>query len=201
MISYAQENNVICIADEVLTGFGRTGKLFASDHLKNKPDIIALSKGLTGGTLPLGVTSCSSKILEAYETDDFSKTFFHGHSYTANPLSCAAANASFELLMRKECQDQISRISEWHKKFVLSLEGHRAVKQARSLGTIMALELKSEESSTYANAARKKIYPYFLSKGILLRPLGNIIYILPPYVITTEQLDYIGQTIFKFLEA
>src|SRR6478736_7728516 len=101
LVSIAQQHNVICIADEVFTGFGRTGKLFASDYLNVQPDIMAISKGITGGFLPLSVTSCSEKILEAFQSADASKTFFHGHSYTANPLACAAANASFELLIGK----------------------------------------------------------------------------------------------------
>ena len=92
LIGEAHRHNVVCIADEVFTGFGRTGKLFACHHLKEKPDIIAVSKGITGGALPLGATSCSEQIVKAFTTPDFSKTFFHGHSYTANPIACAAAN-------------------------------------------------------------------------------------------------------------
>ncbi len=118
LIGEAQRHGVVCIADEVFTGFGRTGKLFASQHGKLNPDIIAMSKGITGGTMPLGVTSCSTRILEAFATDDFSKTFFHGHSYTANPLACAVANASFKLLMSEECQMAIERIGKQHKQFL-----------------------------------------------------------------------------------
>jgi adenosylmethionine---8-amino-7-oxononanoate aminotransferase len=199
LISYAQANNIICIADEVLTGFGRTGKLFASDHLGTKPDIIAMSKGLTGGVMPLGVTSCSEKILAPFRTNDFEKTFFHGHSYTANPLSCAAANASFDLLMSGECQQAIQSLTSLQASFANALTSNSKVKEARSVGTISAVELHSPETSSYQNSLRKKIYPYFLDKGILLRPLGNVIYVLPPYVITEKDLSYVHTAIIEFI--
>ncbi|MFZ6013785.1 MAG: adenosylmethionine--8-amino-7-oxononanoate transaminase [Bacteroidota bacterium] len=201
MIGYAQSHDVICIADEVFTGFGRTGKIFAVDHLTHKPDIMCLSKGITGGALPLGVTSCSTKILKAFESDDFYKTFFHGHSYTANPLACAAANASFDLLMKDECQQKIKSISAQQAGFCKTLQNHKKIRNARSLGTILAIELKTEEGSSYSNTLRKKIYPHFLGKDILLRPLGNIIYVLPPYVISEKDLDYIYSCIQEFLES
>lgn len=201
MISFAQSNNVICIADEVFTGFGRTGKMFASDYLTNKPDIIALSKGLTGGTLPMGVTSCSEKIVNAFKSDSITKTFFHGHSYTANPLACASANASIGLLLRKDCQGRILEISSMQNSFREKLKNHPRLDEVRSLGTILAMELKTGAETSYTNAARKKIYKHFLDKDILLRPLGNVIYILPPYVITNDQLEHIYQTIEDFLNA
>ena len=200
MISYAQAKGTICIADEVFTGFGRTGKMFASDYLENKPDIIAISKGITGGTLPLGVTSCSQNIVSAFETDDFLQTFFHGHSYTANPLACAAANASYAILTRHECQNNIAKISERQNNFKDRLRSHANVKAVRSLGTLLALELKTNESTSYSSAVRKKIYKYFLDRDILLRPLGNVIYILPPYIITKEELDHIHHAVVDFLE-
>jgi adenosylmethionine-8-amino-7-oxononanoate aminotransferase len=200
LISIAQSNDVICIADEVFTGFGRTGKLFASNHLKEQPDIIALSKGLTGGALPLGVTSCSQKITEAFQTDDFSKTFFHGHSYTGNPLSCAAANASFELLVKSECMQNISRISEHQETFAKKIGNHQRVINARSLGTILAIEIKSSGATAYDNEIRSMIYPFFLERNILLRPLGNVIYVVPPYVIKKQELEYIHKAIEEFLE-
>ena len=124
LISRARKNDVICIADEVFTGFCRTGKMFASDHLQNQPDIVALSKGLTGGALPLGVTACSEKIVEAFKSDSLAKTFFHGHSFTANPLSCAAANCSIELLLDDECQERIMRIALKQKEFIQALRSH-----------------------------------------------------------------------------
>jgi adenosylmethionine-8-amino-7-oxononanoate aminotransferase len=200
LIELAKSKDVICIADEVFTGFGRTGKLFASDYLKNKPDIMALSKGLTGGTMALGVTSCSKNIIQGFETNDFNKTFFHGHSFTANPLACATANASFELLTGNLCQQNILRISNMHKDFKKMIEDHTAVLQVRTLGTILALEVKNNELTSYTNSARKKIYKYFLERDILLRPLGNIIYILPPYIISNNELEKIYLEIRKFLD-
>jgi adenosylmethionine---8-amino-7-oxononanoate aminotransferase len=199
LLKAAHQHNVICIADEVFTGFGRTGKLFASQHCEELPDIMAVSKGITGGTMPLGVTTCSTQILDAFRTNDFTKTFFHGHSYTANPLGCAAANASFSLLMQPECQHAIARISQRHDAFKVKIRNHKMVSDARSTGTILAVELKSEEGSHYGNAIRKKIYPYFLSRNILLRPLGNTIYVLPPYIIQNEELEVIYAAIETFL--
>lgn len=191
LILYAQEKKVICIADEVMTGFGRTGKMFASDHLSQKPDIICLSKGLTGGTMALGATSCTEEIISAYRHSDILKTFFHGHSFTANPLSCAAAVASMELLRTQECQENIRRINYQHQVFKARLEEHPKLRDIRLLGTILALELNTDEDTSYFNEARHRLYPYFINKGILLRPLGNVVYVLPPYVTTNEQLDKI----------
>jgi adenosylmethionine---8-amino-7-oxononanoate aminotransferase len=198
MIAYAQSRKIICIADEVFTGFGRTGKLFASDYLTNKPDIISVSKGITGGFLPLGVTACSAEILQPFLTSDISKTFFHGHSYTANPLACAAANASFHLLLSDECKHSIQRISNEHSDFVSSIK-HPRVKDARSLGTLLRIELRTEDSTSYTNNIRKKIYSHFLDQQILMRPLGNVLYVLPPYVISKEQLKHVHQAIDNFL--
>lgn len=199
LIALAHEHGVVCIADEVFTGFGRTGKYFASDFLVNKPDIISVSKGITGGFLPLGVTSCSEQILSPFDSPEFGKTFFHGHSYTANPLACAAANASFRLLTDGKCLERIAEIANKHKQFAAGVADHPTVADVRTLGTILAIELRSDEGTEYANALRKKIYPYFLERNILLRPLGNIIYVLPPYPITDEQLDHIYDAILGFL--
>lgn len=200
LLEAAKAKGVICIADEVFTGFGRTGKLFASDYCVNKPDVMAVSKGITGGALPLGVTSCSDKIVEAFRTDNFLKTFFHGHSYTANPIACAAANASFELLMKDDCMNSIARIAETHAVFRERIRNHRMVDNVRTLGTILAVELKTSGETGYDNEMRKKIYPYFLERGILLRPLGNVIYMVPPYVISTPQLNEVYHAIEEFLE-
>lgn len=201
LLTIARAHDIICIADEVFTGFGRTGKLFACDHLQQAPDIMALSKGITGGTLPLGVTACNEKILGAFQSDDFGKTFFHGHSYTANPLACAVANASFGLLMDDACARSIHRIAQEHEKFKMRISDHPRIKTARTLGTIFALELETGTGTSYENEIRKKIYPYFLDRGILLRPLGNVIYILPPYIISNDELAIIYTAIEEFLDA
>lgn len=201
LIRTAHNHNVVCIADEVFTGFGRTGKMFASDYLSNKPDIIAISKGITGGSLPLGVTSCSDEIVSAFISNDPQKTFFHGHSYTANPIVCAAANASFELLVDGTCQDQIEMISQSHKDFILKIGQHDKVLEARCLGTILAVELKTEQGTSYFNEIRKRSYQFFLDRNILLRPLGNVIYVLPPYVIKKDEIETIYNMIEEFLNS
>ena len=201
LIQVAQENNIICMADEVFTGFGRTGKLFASQYLKHQPDIMAISKGITGGTMALSVTSCSDKIVKAFQSAEIIKTFFHGHSYTANPIACAAANASFTLLMDDDCQQSIKRISSQHEQFKHKIKNHKAVKEVRNIGTIIAIELESKDGTSYFNDIRKKIYPYFLERNILLRPLGNVIYIVPPYVIEERELNEVYDCIEMFLES
>jgi adenosylmethionine-8-amino-7-oxononanoate aminotransferase len=173
--------------------------MFASDYLTNNPDIVAISKGITGGTVPLGVTSCNEKVLSAFRSSQTEKTFFHGHSYTANPIACAAANASFELLTNEKCQQQIRRIGEQHVAFKQKIEGHKIIQNVRNLGTILAIELKTQKGSSYFHEARKTIYSFFLERGILLRPLGNIVYVLPPYIIQEDQLLEIYNCIEAFL--
>lgn len=200
MIRLAQANEVICIADEVMTGFGRTGELFASDHLETDPDIMCLSKGLTGGALAMGLTTCTDKIQEAYRSNDLMKTFFHGHSFTGNPMTCAVANASLDLLLSEECSQNRERLNQQHLAFKAQIEGHPMVRNPRVLGTIIAFELNTNKDTSYFNEARHHLYPYFIEKGILLRPLGNVIYLIPPYVISNEDLDFIYQTIINFLE-
>lgn len=199
LIQYAASSEVLCIADEVFTGFGRTGKLFASDHLRHKPDLMALSKGLTGGALPMGVTACASKVLEVFDSQEFSRTFFHGHSFTANPVACAAANASYHLLMQPSCQACIVRIAENHKSFLERIKNHKRVRASRSLGTIMAIEVEAGVTG-YENNIARTIYSYFLERNILLRPLGNVIYVLPPYVIRDEECRLIYTCIEEFLD-
>lgn len=199
MIGLAQRHDVICIADEVMTGFGRTGPLFASDHLTNDPDIICLSKGLTGGAMAMGVTSCTDKIQSAYRSNDLMKTFFHGHSFTGNPITCAVANASLDLLLKSECHENRIRINSRHEEFQNKLKNHHLVRNPRVFGTILAFELNTERDTSYFNEARHHLYPYFIEKGLLLRPLGNVIYLIPPYIISDADLDYIYGTIFDFL--
>jgi len=201
LLNEAHTHRVICIADEVFTGFGRTGKMFACQYLEQKPDIICVSKGITGGALPLGVTTCSEMIVSGFNSSEVDKTFFHGHSYTANPIACAAANASMELLIGEDCQHQISRISALHQDYCKIVKLHKNVKEARCLGTILAVELRTEVESSYFNEMRKMIYPYFLERDILVRPLGNVIYVLPPYVITGDELNRVYRTISDFLDS
>ncbi len=199
LLEEAHRHDVVCIADEVFTGFGRTGKMFASEYLRNSPDIIALSKGITGGTMALGVTSCNERIVNAFLSEDVYKTFFHGHSFTANPIACAAANASFELLTSTDCQKRISQICEQQLNFSTKLSRTYPANSVRCLGTIVAIELKSDQTS-YFNKIRDRITPYFLDRNILLRPLGNVIYVLPPYVIQPHELAEVHDHIEAFLK-
>jgi adenosylmethionine-8-amino-7-oxononanoate aminotransferase len=201
LLRIAKSNQLITIADEVMTGFGRLGKNFATDFIQGQPDLICLSKGLTGGFLPMGVTTVSTELVDAFWTSDAKRSFLHGHSYTANPLACAAALASLDILLSKECQERIEKISKCHAAFVSKIANHPRVADARSKGTILALELITDEATGYFNTQRHKLYEYFLEKDILLRPLGNIIYVLPPYVITEHELQRIYQAIEAYLNS
>ena len=200
LLGFCKENGIFTIADEVMTGFGRTGKLFASDYLVNKPDIVCLSKGITGGTMALGVTSCCEEIYQAFLSDDKLKTFFHGHSFTANPIACAAALASMDLTLQPETLANIQRISASHQAFSKRIAGHPRIKDCRQTGTILAIEWETNQNSSYFSGLRDKLYSFFLKEGIILRPLGNIIYILPPYCITNEQLEFIYSKIEDALD-
>ncbi len=195
LLSIAKQKECLCIADEVMTGFGRTGKIFAINHLRHQPDLICLSKGITGGFMPLGVTACTQNIFDAFYSDEAAKTFFHGHSYTANPLACAAANASIELLLKESCAEQIKMIAEQHKIFAESVRSNGFVNNIRQTGTIIAFDLNTEESTSYFNSIKNEAYRFYLENGVLLRPLGNTIYIMPPYCITKEELNKIYEVI------
>ena len=194
LINHCRNENILTIADEVMTGFGRTGKLFASDYLSAKADLMCFSKGLTGGTMPLGITTCTQSIYDAFLHDDKLKTLFHGHSFTANPVACAASNASFDLLIQDETTANIQRIMTKHQAFALEIKDNPKLKDVRQQGTIIALEWDTEATS-YFNNIRDTLYNFFLSKNILLRPLGNILYIMPPYCISNDDLDYIYNNI------
>jgi adenosylmethionine---8-amino-7-oxononanoate aminotransferase len=184
-----------------MTGFGRTGRNFACDHLNTSPDIICLSKGITGGFMPLGATTCNEKIVNAFYSEDKTKTFYHGHSYTANPIACAAANASLDILLSETCQSNIQRIFEQHQKFAEMLKKESAIKNIRHQGTILAMDIDTEESTSYFNSVRDHFYQFCLNDGVLLRPLGNTIYIMPPYVITNSELEKVYAVILKFIHS
>lgn len=194
-----RQNDIICIADEVMTGFGRTGKLFASEYMECRPDIICLSKGLTGGTMALGITSCTQKIVDAFTSEDKLKTFFHGHSFTANPLACTAALASMDLLLDQQCLNAIDYISKSNAEFVSELQQFTVIKNPRSLGTIMAFEW-NEGDDSYLNNISARITAFMLAEGVYLRPLGNTVYIMPPYCIPKEALERIYKSILLLIE-
>jgi adenosylmethionine-8-amino-7-oxononanoate aminotransferase len=191
LMAHCRSEGILTIADEVFTGFGRTGKRFACDHISQQPDIMCFSKGLTGGTMAMGLTTCTLAIYNAFLSADKLKTLFHGHSYTANPVSCAAALASMDLFMAPETNANINRIVLAHQQFAAKIKHHPQIKTIRQTGTILAMEWQTGEGTSYFSSLRDKLYTYFLNAGIILRPLGNVIYILPPYCITDEQLLYI----------
>jgi adenosylmethionine-8-amino-7-oxononanoate aminotransferase len=191
LMAHCRKEGILMIADEVMTGFGRTGKLFASDHLMSQPDLMCFSKGLTGGTMALGLTTCKQEIYDAFLSDDRLKTLFHGHSFTANPVACSAALASLDIMQMPETMAGIRRITEQHGLFMERIREHPRVRTIRQTGTILALEWETADDTSYFNSLRDKLYYFFLDAGIILRPLGNIIYIMPPYCITTEELAYI----------
>lgn len=199
LIALCCEHGVITIADEVMTGFGRTGTFFASDRLTNKPDIMCLSKGLTGGYMPLGVTACSRFIFDAYFTDDKTKTFFHGHSYTANPTACSAALASLDLMESEHTWQQLQLIESCHQAFYNNIRDHKAIKDIRLKGTVLAIELNTKEHTHYLNHAAESISAFFIRRQVLLRPLGNILYLIPPYCSTESDLAYVYGVITAFL--
>ncbi|MCP9198937.1 adenosylmethionine--8-amino-7-oxononanoate transaminase [Gramella sp. GC03-9] len=193
ILKTCREHDIILVADEVMTGFGKTGKFFASDHIEEKPDIICMSKALTAGLLPMGLTSCSQKIYDAFYSDELAKGLFHGHTYTANPLACAAALAGLELLISEEIQQNIGHISRRNKDFCEKLKENSKVSNVRSMGVIMAFEL-NVETDRYGSL-RNQLFKFFMDKGVFLRPLGNTIYILPPYVISDAELNIVYNTI------
>ncbi|MBN8703483.1 MAG: adenosylmethionine--8-amino-7-oxononanoate transaminase [Bacteroidetes bacterium] len=199
LILLCKENGIVTIADEVMTGFGRLGKMFATNYLKSEVDIICLSKGITGGTMALGVTSCKEFLYQEFKINDRYKTFFHGHSFTANPIACAASLASLDLFEQNNVFEKIKMIEQNHQQFVIDISNYANVLNPRSIGTIAAFEIAGKGKDSYFNEIRDKAYFYFLKKGILLRPMGNTIYILPPYCITEAELKFIYSTIIDFL--
>ena len=198
LLDVAKKNNVLTIADEVMTGFGKTGKNFASEYLINQPDIMCLAKSLTSGLLPMALTTTTQKVYDAFLSNDVSKGFFHGHTYSANPLACTAALAGIELLQSKEIQKNIQQIIALHTAFDKKIKNHPKVKSTRQLGVIYALDLDIK-MERYGNL-RDKLFHFFMTNGVFLRPLGNTIYILPPFVITVKQLKKIYNSIQQVLE-
>ena len=197
--SLCKKYNTLIIADEVMVGFGRTDTLFACHQVSTKPDMICLSKGLTGGTMPLGVTACTQDIFDAFYDDDRTKTLYHGHSFTGNPIACTAGLASLDLLLKDECLASRKAIINAHTSFREKIQHLQNIKEIRQTGTILTIELQTGEGTSYNSKERDFIYRFFLDKGILMRPLGNIIYILPPYCITQEQLYSVYTAIEELL--
>ncbi len=182
-----RQANSLLIADEVLTGFGRCGKLFAFQRAGLCPDLIALSKGLTGGFLPMGVTMAKEKIFEVFNSNEPKHTFWHGHSFTANPLGCAAANASLDLLEANpnSYEDFESR----HIPHLQQLAKDSKVTKPRITGTISAFNIQAKGNDGYLNTSGKRLKYLVRELGVFIRPLGNVVYLLPPLCIEDEQLE------------
>ncbi len=192
------QHDVLLIADEVLTGFGRTGRMFACELAGVVPDLLCLSKGITGGVLPLGATACTERLYAAF-LGDRRRTFYHGHSYTGNPLACAAAVANLEIFRTEPVFERIAMIAERHRRCLAALRRHPRVGDARSLGTVAAIEIVADDGG-YTSRVGQALYPLFIERGVLLRPLGNVVYVLPPYVITPAELDRVYETIAEGLD-
>lgn len=193
------KHGVLLIADEVLTGFGRTGKMFACDRAGVVPDMMCLSKGLTGGFLPLAATVVAGFVFDAFRSADRSRSFFHGHSYTGNPIACAAANASLEIFRSEPVFDRVAAIENIHKERLSRLKEHPVSGDVRWIGSVGALELEVPDSG-YLSSLRPVLYRFYLERGVLLRPLGNIVYVLPPYVIRAEELCRVYDVIEESLD-
>jgi adenosylmethionine-8-amino-7-oxononanoate aminotransferase len=187
-------HDVLLIADEVLTGFGRTGRMFACERAAVVPDLMCVAKGLTGGFLPLAATFATDRVHDAFTGDDHSRTFFHGHSYTANPIACAAANASLQIFETEPVFERIAAIENVHAARSPAFAKHPRVVDVRHIGTVAAIELAVPDAG-YLSSLRPRLYAYYLSRGVLLRPLGNVVYILPPYVITADELNFVYDVI------
>ena len=193
------EHDVLLIADEVLTGFGRTGKMFACDLANVSPDLMCVSKGITGGFMTMGVTLCTDRVESAFRSENRLHTFYHGHSYTGNALACAAANANLQIFEDEPVFDRIATIARIHGERLAALRTMHQVGDVRQVGTMGALELVTEDAG-YLSALRPKLYGFFLDHGVLLRPLGNVVYVLPPYVIEPNELHRVYDVIVEAIE-
>ncbi|MFN3907629.1 MAG: adenosylmethionine--8-amino-7-oxononanoate transaminase [Flavobacterium sp.] len=198
IIQIAQNNRTFAIADEVMTGFGKTGKTIASNYLSVNPDIFCLSKALTGGMLPMAITSFTQTIYDGFLHNESCKALLHGHTFTANPLGCAAAIAAISLMEKQETQDQIQWIHQQHLQFQSEMQMHPKVENVRVMGVIFALDVISEDKEYYGNL-RNKMYQFFIQNGLILRPIGNTIYLLPPYVILPTELEFMYEKVREVL--
>ncbi|MBV8253501.1 MAG: adenosylmethionine--8-amino-7-oxononanoate transaminase [Chitinophaga sp.] len=201
LLQWCKTNNILLIADEVMTGFGRTGKNFAMENCQTPPDMVCLSKGLTGGSMALGITTCTSNIYDAFLSNDKLKTLFHGHSFTANPLACSVALASLDIFTDPNCAQNRERINQAHTAFLQELQQSDKIKNPRLQGTIIAFDLITTNADGYTNNIAAFLHQFFRERRVMLRPLGNTLYVLPPYCITDEQLEEVYQSIRDLLKA
>jgi adenosylmethionine-8-amino-7-oxononanoate aminotransferase len=198
VINKFQQYGVIAIADEVMTGFGKTGTYFASDQIGAKPDIMCLSKALTGGIMPMAITSCTQNMYDAFYDDELSKGLFHGHTYSGNPLGCAVASAAIDLLTSDEIQNNIKCIIQSNLEFKARIESHHSVAAVRIKGVILAIDL-AIEMERYGNK-RNEMFQWFWQRGLFLRPLGKTVYIVPPFTSSPEEMNFVYELLIEFLE-
>lgn len=189
-----ERHGALFIADEVMTGWGRTGTLFACEQARITPDILCLAKGLTGGSLPLAATLATARIFDAHFSTDRARTFFHSSSFTANPVCCAAALANVGVWETEPVLERIAHLAELQQEGLASLAGDDRFENARRVGTIAAVDLKVQDSG-YLATAGPEMRAHFLDQGILLRPLGNTIYVMPPYATTSPDLELVYEAI------
>ena len=195
-----RKHDVLLIADEVMTGWGRTGTRFACEQAGIVPDLMCLSKGLTGGFLPMGATLCTRDIYMAFYDRDRRKTFFHSTSFTGNPLACAAALASLEIWDEEPVMERIGSLSQSQAAAAKIFEQRDDVSAVRHYGTILALDVVDNVQG-YLSDLGPRLYRFFLDHDVLLRPIGNTVYVLPPYCVTRDDLDRIYDTIHDALDA
>lgn len=200
LLQHCNKLGILLIADEIFTGFGRTGRNFAMEDLSVAPDIICLSKGLTGGAIALGITTCTQNIYNAFLSTDKLKTLFHGHSFTGNALACATALASLDLFLDPGCMQNRQRVNHQHQRFAAWLQTSASVKNVRLLGTLLAFEVVTPGTDSYTNELAASIHSFFRKKRVMLRPLGNTVYILPPYCITDAELEIVYDSVKEFIQ-
>lgn len=194
MKALCERHGTLFIADEVMTGFGRTGTLFACEQAGITPDILCMAKGLTGGSLPLAATLCTPEIFQAHYSQDRSRTFFHSSSFTANPIACAAAVANLQIWREEPVGERVTALGEMQEARLAQLRGDGRFENVRRLGTIAALDLKVPDPG-YLAGRGPELTAFFHARGVLLRPLGNTIYVMPPYCVTAAELDLVYDAI------
>jgi adenosylmethionine-8-amino-7-oxononanoate aminotransferase len=197
---WCKAHRVLLIADEVMTGFWRTGTFWACEQAGVQPDLLCMSKALTGGFLPMGITACTQSIYDSFLSEDRSRALFHGHSYTANPLACAAANASLDLFEDEGFPARITALCAVQERWAQRLAQHPRLRHVRRCGTILAMDLASEGQAGYLSDAAKGIAIQMLEKGFLIRPLGEVIYTLPPYCVSAEEMDKLYLSLCAILD-
>lgn len=195
-----ERTGVLLVADEVMTGWGRTGSLFATTQAGVTPDILCTAKGLTGGALPLAATLSSAEVFEAHYSTDRTHTLFHSSSYTANPIACAAALANLDVWESEPVAERVAQLGKWQAERLARLEGHRRLARLRRTGTITAMDVVAGDAG-YLAAVGQRLYAYLVERGILLRPLGSTIYVMPPYCTTEAELDLVYDTIAEAINA